>query len=381
MVQLNGANTMDSYELRSEVHSGGNRYYIQSNVVPAQQAVVTSLFHEGDLVSKQQEHYDSSRSIDEVRALVKRLHEERRRRIVSLLEIRDALKKDVDGKSHLKLGEALYRQKLYKEAMAEVIRSIKLGHEDSGGYSILGNCLLALGDRDKALKSFQKGIDLSPEYPDLYNDLGKTYLEVDRCRESVEAFEKAIELNKYYQAAFLNLAVALTRNVVLKQDYELSRGLRERMDKILQMCIQLRPALDTEEFRAAREAARQERFDVVYEKLTSILADQEKLAETDLSLELYLMLKFRSDSLGDEEIDRYIEQVETALEANPGYADLQNDLGILYAAKCKHFIDKAHDSFKAALGINRDFKKAEKNLKLAANDRRGIHFLLRALLD
>jgi len=44
---------------------------------------------------------------------------------MSLLEIRDALKKDADGKSHLKLGEALYKQKLYKEGMAEVIRSWK----------------------------------------------------------------------------------------------------------------------------------------------------------------------------------------------------------------------------------------------------------------
>jgi lipoprotein NlpI len=69
------------------------------------------------------------------------------------------------------------------------------------------------------------------------------------------------------------------------------------------------------------------------------------------------------------------------LEANPGYADLQNDLGILYTAKCKLFIDKAHEAFNGALAINKSYRKAEKNLKLAANDRQGIHFLLKALLD
>lgn len=372
---------MDSYELRSELQSGGNRYYIQSNVVPAQRAVVSSLFHEGRLVSKQQERYDASLSDEHVRSLTKQFHEERKQRIQWLLEIRDAIKKEGDGKSHLKLGEALYKQKLYREAMAEVIRSIKLGHEDSRGYSILGNCLLALGDREKALKSFQKGIDLSPDYPDLHNDLGRTYLQVDRCRESVESFERAIERNRYYHSAFLNLAIALARNVVLKQDYELSRGLKERMEKILEMTVELRPALETDEFRAARDAVALERYDIVYEKLRSILQDQEKLADTDLSLEIYLVLKFRSDALAEVDLDRYIQRVRSALEANPGYADLQNDLGILYAAKCKHFIDRAHDSFRDALGINSGFKKAEKNLKLAANDRRGIHFLLRALLD
>jgi hypothetical protein len=175
--------------------------------------------------------------------------------------------------------------------------------------------------------------------------------------------------------------VALARNVVLKQDYELSRGLRDRMKEILEMAVQLRPALDTDAFRAAREAVDLERYEIVHEKLLGITQDQEKLADTDLSLEIYLVLKFRADVLTEADIDRYIERVQAALEANPGYADLQNDLGILYAAKCKHFIDRAHDSFRDALGINSGFKKAEKNLKLAANDRRGIHFLLRALLD
>jgi tetratricopeptide (TPR) repeat protein len=381
MMPLNGANTMNSYELRSEILSGGNRYHIQSNAVPAQQAVVTSLFHEGDLLSKQQERYASTLSDDQVRAHVRRVHDERRMRITSLLEIRDVLKKDADGKSHLKLGEALHKQKLYREAMAEVIRAIKLGLEDSGGYTILGNCLLALGDREKALKSFQKGIEISPDYPDLYNDLGRTYLSLSRCRDAVTAFEKALELNRYYHTAFINLALALARNVVLKQDYELSRDLQARMKKTLQMCVQLRPALDTPEFRSALEAVGQERYDVVHEKLSAILEDEEKIALTDLSLELYLVLKFRSDVLYTDEIDRYIEQIQAALEANPGYADLQNDLGVLYAAKCKVFIDKAHECFRGALGINQNFKKAEKNLKLAANDRQGIHFLLRALLD
>jgi hypothetical protein len=147
------------------------------------------------------------------------------------------------------------------------------------------------------------------------------------------------------------------------------------------MCVQLRPSLDTEEFRAAQEAVSLERYDVVYDKLVEIQRDQERIAHADLSLEIYLVMKFRSDVLTNEEIDRYIEQVHAAVEANPGYADLQNDLGILYAAKCKLFIDKAHECFQGALAINREFKKAQKNLKLSANDRQGIHFLLRARLD
>jgi tetratricopeptide (TPR) repeat protein len=372
---------MEGYDHRSEIVSSGTKYYIQSSLVSAQRAVVTSLFHEGNLLARQSERYDPALAPEALRALVRRAHEGYRLRLTSLVDLREHLKKDVDGRAHLKLGEALYRQKLFREAMAEVIRSVKLGLEDAGGYSILGNCLLALGDPDKALRSFQKGIELAPAYADLHNDLGVAYLKLERCRDAVTAFERSLELNRYYQAALLNLAIALALNVVLKQDYDLSRDLRTRLKRILDLNLQLRPQLDTDEFREAMRGADSERYEVVYDKLTKIRSDLDAAAATDLSLEIYLILKFRAEDLSEADIDALIDRLAVALESNPGYADIQNDLGVLYAAKCKLYIDKAHEAFRQALARNPAFKKAEKNLKLAGNDRQGIHFLLKALLD
>jgi len=378
---LTEVNTMDSFQLRNEILSSGAKYYIQSNLVPARRTVVTSLFYEGDLLSTQSEPYSSSLGDEELRAFVRGIHDERKSRVTSLLALRDQLKKDVDARAHLKLAQALFQRKLYREAMAEVIRAIKLGLEDSTGYSILGNCLLATEEFEKALKSFRKGVEIAPDYPDLYNDLGNTFLRLEKCREAVEAFEKALELNKYYQSAILNLAVALSFNVVLKQDYELSRDLHVRMKHLLAMNLQLRPSLDTEDFREAMKAAEEERYDVVYRKLAAVKEEQERVVQEDLSLELYLILKFRADDLSEEDIDRYIGRIKAALEAHPEYADLRNDLGILYTAKCKLFIDRANECFAASLKLNPQYRKAQKNLKLASNDRQGIHFLLRALLD
>lgn len=373
--------SIDGYDHKSEIDSSGTRYYVQSSLVPAQRTVVTSLFHEGTLLARQAERYDSTLAPEALRTLVRRAHDVYRLRLESLVDLRERLKKDVDGRAHLKLGEALYRQKLFREAMAEVIRSIKLGLEDAAGYAILGNCLLALGDLDKAMRSFQKGIDLAPGYADLHNDLGRAYLKLEKCKDAVTEFDRAIELNRYYQAALLNLAIALSLNVMLKQDYELSRDLRGRMKRILDLNLQLKPQLDTEDFREARRAAESDRYDAVYANLVRIRDELETIATPDLSLEIYLILKFRADELTEQDIDVLIDRLRTALDANPGYADIQNDLGVLYAAKCKIMIDKAHEAFGHALKRNPAFKKAEKNLKLAGNDRQGIHFLLKALLD
>ncbi len=277
---------MESYDHRSELQSSGTSYLIQSSLVSAQQSVVTSLFHEGVLLSRHSERYAADLSPDELRARVRRAHDEYRQRLSSLLGLRDRLKRDVDGRAHLKLGEALYRERLFREAMAETIRSIKLGLEDAGGYSILGNCLLALGDNDKAIRSFQKGLELAPSYADLHNDLGVAYLKADRCRDAILSFEKALEFNRYYQTALLNQALALTRNVVLKQDYELSRDLRGRLRRILDLNIQLKPQLETEDFREAVRALETERYDVVYERLSRLKTDLDTASATDLSLEI-----------------------------------------------------------------------------------------------
>lgn len=378
---MNEVRTLENYDHRSEILSSGTKYYVQSSLIPAQRVISTSLFHEGNLLTRQIAEYDGTVSGEPLRALVRRLHDEYRARLMSLLDLRERLKKDVDARAHLRLGEALYKQRFHREAMAEVIRAIKLGLEDASAYSILGNCLLALGDSEKAMRAFQKGLELAPGYADLHNDLGVAHLKLERCREAALSFERALECNRYYQAALLNLAIALALNVVLKQEYELSRDIRARMRRLLELNLQLRPQLDGEEFRAALAAIDSDRHDLVYEKLVAIKRDLDTVATNDLSLELYLILKFRGDELTEEDIDALIERLNIAVESNPGYADIQNDLGVLYAAKCKLFIDKAHESFGRALQTNPSFRKAEKNLKLAGNDRQGIHFLLKALLD
>ncbi len=372
---------MADYELRSEILAKGRKYYIQTNLVSSQHRIVTSLFHEGDLLSKQVEDYDPSKTAEDVQELVRRCHEERKRRITSLLEIREKLARMEDARGHLRLGEALYHQSLYRESMSEIVRAIKLGLEASGAFSLLGNCLIALDDCEKAVKAFRRGIQISPTHPDIHNGLGRAYLKLKRCRDAVDAFEKAVELNKYYVEAFMNLAMALCLNVLEKEDFELSRDLPGRLMRILKMVLQLKPSYDTNEFQEMLKAAADERYEVVHDALARIREESAKLTTDNLSLDIYLILKFNSEDVTEDDINRYIEKNLRALEANPGYADLQNSLGILYAAKCKLFIDKANESFQSALRINRDFRKAEKNLKLAENDRQGIHLLLRALLD
>lgn len=372
---------MESYDLRSEIYAMGQTYHIQTTIVPSKRTIVTSLFHEGSLLSKQVEGFDSSLTQDEVRRLARDVHDEKKSGINSLLAIKEKLTRTDDARAHLRLSEALFHQSLYREAMAEVVLAVKLGVEESRAFSILGNALAAIGEYDKAVKAFKKGLEISPDYPDLYNDLGNAYLTIKHCGKAVRAFERAVELNRYYDEALLNLAVALCLNVMEMDEFELSQGLRQRLRSVFGRILELKPSLDTEDFQEARLAVEEERYDLAHAILCKIREGESPLTGEQLSLELYLVLKFHSEDLSESDIDIYIDRVTKELESNPGYADLQNDLGLLYAAKCKLYIDKAREAFEESLQLNRSYRKAEKNLRLTENDGQGIDHLLRALLD
>ena len=122
-----------------------------------------------------------------------------------------------------------------------------------------------------------------------------------------------MECNRYYQTALLNLAIALSLNVMLKQDYELSKDLRQRMRRLLELNLQLKPQLEGDDFRAAINALDSDHYELVYEKLSAIKRDLDTIASNDLSLELYLILKFRAEELGEEDIDALLERLKMAL--------------------------------------------------------------------
>ncbi len=372
---------MEGYQLRAEVVSDGSTYFIQSDWAPAQGAVVTSLFCEGRLLATRTEAVDPDLPPQELRTRVRELHEGARARIQSLVALRHRLRESADGRAHLRLAQAFYRQRLYREAMAESVRAIKLGAEEAVGYSILGNCLMATGDDEKAVRALRRGIEISPDFPDLHNDLGVVYTRLERCRDAVSALERALELNPYYHEAFLNLAIALTLNVVRKQDYELSRGLRERLDEVLGMVLQLDPSIEGESYRQALAAARAERYDEALGRLTELRDERRRRPDDDLALEIHLLLRYPPGELDEATVDACIARVRHAIDSAPGYADLLDTLGVLYTAKCKLLIDRAERAFREALEINPKFARARKNHRLVSNDRQGIHFLLKALLD
>ena len=78
---------MENYELSSEITVKGHKYYVQTALISSQNQIISSLFHEGSLLSKEQESYDPASSPEKAQEILRHCHDELKRRINSLLDI------------------------------------------------------------------------------------------------------------------------------------------------------------------------------------------------------------------------------------------------------------------------------------------------------
>jgi len=372
---------LNGFELREELDHGGRKYFLQTSFLEKDGKIQSSFFKNGALFDRTDMVVDEGLGNEALKSITKRFHNDNKRRFLLLLKARDKIKSSIDHMAHLRVAQALFSRNLFTEAIQEAQEAIKNGCEDSAPYIIIGESHYRLGDFEKALRAVELGIEANPEYPDIHNLMGKILLKMNKCRKAVDYFNRAISLNIYYGEPYLNLARAYVLNTILKEDYELSKGLDKKVKESLEKAMQLDPHID----RSSVEEAKRLFEEKDYERLIEVLDEAKKASQLDtidrIFLDLYLMTIHGGEEFREEDIERYLDEVMEIIDRNPTYADGYNSMGILYTAKCKILMDKASEAFRKALEINKNYRKAQKNLRLAENDRNGIFILLKALLD
>ena len=372
---------MSAFELREEIDFAGRRYFLQTSFSSHKKEIRSSFFKSGALFDTLSAEVDDGLSEDELKESIKRFHLENKRNFLLLLKAREKIKSSIDQTAHLRVAQALFARNLFSEAIQEAQGAVKSGNSDSMPYVIIGESYYKLGEYEKARQAVHIGIDVNPEYPDIHNLMGKVLLKLNRCREAVDYFNRAKELNMYYGEPYLNLARAFVLNTIVKEDFELSKDLDAKVKENLDKAVQLDPDIDHGKVETARKLFAEKNYEEFLEVLESV-KDHSKMDIIDkIFLDLYLMTINGGDEFREEEIEHYLKIVLDIVDRNPTYADGFNSLGILYTAKCKILMDRASEAFEKALEINKNYKKAKKNLRLAENDRQGIFILLKALLD
>ena len=372
---------MDGFELREEIEHGNRRYFLQTSYIPNKKQIQSSFFKNGVVFDTVMKKVEEKAKPERLKAIAREIHGDNKKKFLFILNVRDKIKSYNDPKPHLKLAQVLFRRNLYEEAIQEAQLAIDKGDQDSVPYIVIGESYFKMGAYDKANDAVSKGISFNPEYPDLHNLMGQIYLAQKNCKPAIDSFKRAIGQNLYYSEPYLNLAKAYLLNTIVKEDYELSKELETKFYGNLDRASQLYPSIQGDLLERAKRLFKEKRYKETLEALDEIEEKSRGEAIEDIFLELYLAVLYNSKSLTESDIQGYLDRVEAIIDQNPTYADGYNSLGILYTAKCKIFMDSAVEAFTRALEINSKYQNAQKNLRLAENDRQGIFILLKALLD
>lgn len=73
-------------------------------------------------------------------------------------------------------------------------------------HNNLGDVYGRLGNKQAALREFQKAIELKPNYGDAYHNLGNTHRELGQVDKALENYQKALEFNPNLWQSYQNIA-------------------------------------------------------------------------------------------------------------------------------------------------------------------------------
>ena len=104
------------------------------------------------------------------------------------------------------LGNALYEQKKFEDSIKKYSISLEL-NEDAGAYNNRGNAYVRLGEHERAIKDYDKAIELNPDYAKAYYNRGLAYAEQQKYNEAIKDYNKAIKLNPDYAEVYNNRGI------------------------------------------------------------------------------------------------------------------------------------------------------------------------------
>jgi protein O-mannosyl-transferase len=204
-----------------------------------------------------------------------------------------------------------------------------------------------LGDWDKAIADYTKGMAINPEYSDAYNNRGFAYGKTGQWEKSVADYSKAISLDPKFVIAWLNRGIAydnLEQREKAIADYsEVIRldpkyaiawynrgadydklGQKDKAVSDYSMAVEIDPNSAIAYSNRGVTYSKQGQWDKAIEEYSSAIGIDPK----------NLMAYFnRADAYGNlGQFDKAIEDYSMAITIDPGFAKAYSNRGIAYAS-------------------------------------------------
>ena len=248
-------------------------------------------------------------------------------------------------------GACFYAQEQYDIAITSYQKAIELNPEFAEAHNNLGNILKTRGHLKDALKSYQAALSINPDFTEGYYNLGVVYKELGELKTAVEYYEKAIEIKPDYAEAQNNLGLVL--NDLGQFDLAILN---------YNKAITYKPNF----FQA---------YNNLGLSLNNIEMFKEALESFQLALNIfpdysdaYFNVGITYYNLGD--VNQAIEHYKIALKISPQFAKAYCNLGIVFREIGE--FDAALECYQTALQINPKYTEVYNNLGIIYYDMRDL---------
>ena len=373
---------MDNLGLNNDVSVGGRKFHVQTNFSEPQGMIIANVFNEGEVIDSKEIGISEGTPDEEIESRMNDVHQELITEMEVLYYIYEKVKTVRHATSANKLAMLFLQKNLISEALKQFELALEIDPHYSEAYSNYGKALLIEESYDKAVAVLDDGVQKAPDYADIHNYLGIAHLRTGNYQQAIEYLEQAIKLNPNYFGAHYHLGIAKlghTLNTDGTEDEAVERIRAEAMQHLETASERLRDK-QIPNFDKVMEFVSNQSYQEAIDEFLQSKPKDILMKFMNFESEFYLKFMYGGKGKDDSFIADYVKELNELIENNPEYADVRNNLGVAHLIQCRNLFLKALDEFRGALRINPDFKKAEKNLKLAENDGKGFLILLRAIL-
>jgi tetratricopeptide (TPR) repeat protein len=108
------------------------------------------------------------------------------------------------------MADVYIGKQMFDQAIDSYQKALEINPEYENAYLGLGRVSIELGQYDKAARIYQLALELNPQSAAIYNQLGNLSFVQGNYDEALAHYQKAIKLNQFYIAAYNGLGLSYT---------------------------------------------------------------------------------------------------------------------------------------------------------------------------
>jgi tetratricopeptide (TPR) repeat protein len=352
---------METYRLSSKLKEQDSEFLIQTANSSTGASIQTTVYVNGTVAERIAQPHPEEIDPQDVLALVKRSHGEKKKEIELLLgSYRSVLDQD-DPETMHQLGTAFFYKGFYKEAR-ELFSGASLASTDfHQAFNLLGITELMLLKADEAVLAASRAVSLRPRFADYRNNLGEAYLAQTDWQSAIREFGEALEINMYYSDAYLNMALARIIEAEQDQDQHRWPDRKKTIEDNLRKASLIYDKYTGELLDEGLAALDASDLSTALSSLQTLRETKREAARRQYS-SMHLNTLLFPNMVSEQAILDRIGFLHSEISKNPNYVDLQSELALCYLELARLNLQKSTEQYRRATATNPSLRKVSRAL-------------------